>query len=84
MMNSKDKIFSPFDDDNRLMQSGQVRKYLGGICYRTLYNWREKAHFPKPYMIMHKKNFWRYGDVRDWMAERHANMQPCRSVTPKH
>ena len=56
--------------DDPLATSRAIREHCGGISEITLYRWRNTLNFPKPYMQNGKVNYWKWGDVMEWLAER--------------
>ena len=61
-----------FPQDERLIPARVVREFVGGIGDMTLWRWQRVTHlpFPRPYIKTAGRNYWRLGDVRNWMRER--------------
>jgi predicted DNA-binding transcriptional regulator AlpA len=60
----------PLDDDV-LLTSAQTRARVGGVSTMCIWRWLRdpRVRFPQPVKI-NSRNYWRFGDLRRWQAER--------------
>ena len=67
----------PLNDDD-LLTSAQVRAMLGNISDMTLWRWQRDLGFPPPDHVINRRNYWRRGRARHWLATRPGERRPAR------
>jgi predicted DNA-binding transcriptional regulator AlpA len=62
----------PLDDDV-LLTGAQTRARVGRVSSMCIWRWMRdpRVRFPQPIKI-NNRNYWRFGDLRQWQAERAA------------
>lgn len=61
----------PALDDDVLLTAAQTRARVGGVSAMCIWRWMRdpRVLFPAPIQI-NRRNYWKFGDLRRWQAER--------------
>jgi predicted DNA-binding transcriptional regulator AlpA len=61
---------APVLDDDTLLNSAQTKARCGNVSDMCIWRWLrdERVQFPQP-IKMNKRNYWRLGDLRAWLAK---------------
>lgn len=59
-------------NDYELIRLPEVRRMLGGIPKRTVYDWLARGHFPPPIHLAGNTVAWRRRAITNWIDAREA------------